>query len=470
MYLKRLLKIHKTIGFRLTVWYSSIFVLSSLLLFATLYFFLSSTISRQDHETILSELKVLSAEYQRAGMTSLENEETLNRKFRKKHPFFIRIAGARNNTLHLSFPYQWTEFDLNKLEKIVPDNTMKWIRLPSIYGDYVLEVATVRLPDGFWLQVGMSTEGRERVLARFRETFAFVVIPLFLIGLISGSFLSFRALRPIRQLIRTVQSIDMGEMEARVPPTETGDELDELVRLFNGMLEKIKTLINAMRGSLDNVAHDLRTPMTRLRNIAETALQSKGGGDLCREALADAVEESDRVLVMLNTLMDISEAETGVMNLDLKVVDISALIAGVFEIYSTVAEQENLSIHISVPEGLRMTADQNRISQVLGNLLDNAIKYTPSGGQIFLAASRSRGEIIISIKDTGVGISQENLPRIWERLYRGDQSRSQRGLGLGLSLVKAIVLAHKGRVEVFSEPGKGSVFNIHIPSGDPSSL
>jgi signal transduction histidine kinase len=255
-------------------------------------------------------------------------------------------------------------------------------------------------------------------------------------------------------------------METRVQRTGTGDELDELVRLFNLMLEKIESLINAMKGSLDNVAHDLRTPMTRLRNIAEMALQSHGDEALCREALAECIEESDRILTMLNTLMDISEAETGVMTLDRKAVDISALMESVLEVYSHVAEEKGLAIHISPREGLCVTADHNRMSQVLANLLDNAIKYTPSGGKIFLETSQRHGEVIIRIEDTGIGISQENLPRIWDRLFRGDQSRSQKGLGLGLSLVKAIVLAHSGRVKVSSEPGKGSVFIIYLPTDE----
>jgi signal transduction histidine kinase len=464
MYLKRLHRIPKTIGFRLTLWYSGIFVLSTLLLFVVLYFFLSSALTKHDRDLVLSELDELSAGYKIAGMISLEKKLTTNRKFRKQHSFFIRVAGRENNTLRMFFPYQWTEFDLKKLEKIMPDTYRKWIRLPAMDAEYALEVTSTRLSDGDWLQVGISTEGRESVLHRFRETFASVMITLVLLGFISGWFLSFRALRPVRHLIRTVQSIDTGKMEARVPSRGTGDELDELVRLFNGMLEKIETLINVMRGSLDNVAHDLRTPMTRLRNIAETALQSKGDVDLLREALADGIEESDRILKMLNTLMDISEAETGVMSLDRKIVDIPALMHGVLDVYRYVAEEKDLHVQINSPSELYVTVDQSRMSQVLANLLDNAIKYTPPGGQIFIDAHRDHGEIIIRVKDTGVGISEKDFPRIWDRLYRGDQDGSQKGLGLGLSQVKAILRAHNGRVDVVSEPGKGSTFSIYLPA------
>ena len=464
MYLKHLLKIRKTVGFKLTAWYSGIFILSSLLLFVMGYFFLSSALHRQDRKTILLELRGLSAKYKAGGMSSLEKELKIEKKIRKKNPLFVRIAGTDNNTLNIFLPYQWAEFDLNKLEEIIPNNNRKWIRLPAIDDEYVLEVGSIRLPDGHWLQVGMSTENREGVLERFREIFAAIMIPLVLLGFITGFFLSFRALRPIRQLIGTVRSLDIGKMEARVPSPGTGDELDELVKLFNGMMEKIKALISAMQGSLDNVAHNFRTPMTRFRGMAEMALQADQDAEFCREALADCIEESDRILKMLNTLMDISEAETGVMNLDRKVVDTSGLMDEVVDLYRYVAEEKALPIDMSAPHGLSVTVDPNRMSQALANLLDNAIKYTPAGGQISVEAYKRQGEVVIRVKDTGTGISHEELPMIWDRLYRADPNHTLKGLGLGLSQVKAIIQAHNGRVDVVSKPGKGSIFSIYLPA------
>lgn len=397
-----------------------------------------------------------------SGMSSLEKEMDIIRKSRKKQPYFIRVAGAGNNTLEIFFPYQWTEFDLKRLEGIDPASK-EWISLPARNGDYYLAVHTARLPDGNWLQVGLSTEDRQRVMQKFREMFTSVVLLMTFLGFLFGVFMSFRALRPIQKIIQTVESITSGRMESRVPRTETGDELDDLARLFNGMLEKIEALINAMKSSLENVGHDLRTPMTRLQNKAEKALQIDGDEAHFREAIAGCLEESERILRMLNMLMDISEAESGIMHLEKKRTDITHLVEDVAEFYLYVAEENNLFMNRNIPEGLHAVVDPDRIGQALANLLDNAVKYTPAGGHISIEAMKQDRGIVIRIKDTGIGIPGEALPRIWDRLYRADPSRSTTGLGLGLTQVKAIIEAHGGRIEITSEPEKGSVFTIHLP-------
>ena len=469
MFLRFLRQLRKKVGFRLTIWYSGIFILSALFFFALAYLLLSSSLTEQDHEAIQLRLEELSALYQTGGRELLEREVTVEKKFEKKIPFFIRLAGSDHETLFLHIPYQWMEFDIKQLDKITPDTTAKWTHLPIRNNRNVLEVASIPLPNDYLLQVGKSTEDREKILGHFRQIFTAVMVPLILFGFAGGAFLAFRALRPIRHLISAVRSVGPNKMDTRVPSPQTGDELDELATLFNGMLEKIEALINGMRNSLDNVAHDLRTPMTRLRGIAEIALRSDQNLEICREALADSIEESERILTMLNTLMDITEAETGTMKLDLENVNVSALLEGVAELYRYVAEDKGILMHTKASNNLYLTADPNRMRQILANLLDNAIKYTPTGGRIDMEAHHRGQKIVILVKDTGIGIHPEELPRIWDRLYRCDQSRSQKGLGLGLSLVKAIIQAHKGQIDVLSEPGKGSNFIISLPSDNQQS-
>ncbi|HZZ03331.1 HAMP domain-containing sensor histidine kinase [Paraburkholderia sp.] len=479
MFSKALDPFRKTISFRLALWYSAFFILSTASLFALAYFLLASTLRQDDRDDIEQRLHQLAAQYQATDLAGLKKELALETRRRKSNSFFIRIAGPRNITVFVRNPDQWTAFDVSRLEHVPLANPGTLIRLPAKHDEADLELLSTRLHDGTILQIGTSTEERDSVLERFGRIVSGVMVPMVVVGLLGGMFLARRSLRPVRQLIEAVHAIEAGAMEARVPIHDTGDELDELGKLFNRMLNRIAALIQGMRSALDNVAHDLRTPVARIRGMAEIALRSESGPDRYRDALADCVEESDQLLQMLNTLMDISEAETGTLRLHLEPVDISRLLADAIDLYQLVAEEKAIAMSLTAPQ-LWMAADRNRLRQVMANLLDNAIKYTPAGGRVDVQGYVSQDMIVIRVADSGVGMTPEELLKSWDRLYRGDRSRSQRGLGLGLSLVKAVVEAHRGHVTATSSPGRGSVFTVTLPvasstgspfpSGDQSTL
>lgn len=460
MFLKNPKLLLKSPGFRLITWYTLFFILSSLVINIYAYTVISSFIYDQSRREIEEDIDDLAEIYQENGLQALRQDVYED----EEDPFLVRLIGKQENTLILRIPKDWSGFNSGQLGKSGYPENREWKYLKGDKNANEFEITSLSMSDGSILQLGQRITEREDLLRRIRKVYMIAIIPIILFAYLGGIFVADRALNPIRQLINTLNSIvASARIDVRVPVYQTDKLHEELISLFNTMLDKMEALINGMRNVLDNVAHDLRTPMTRLRGAAEMALQSEQNADVLREALSDCIEESERTLVTLNTLMDVSEAETGAMKLDLKEMNVAPLIDDVIDLYGYVAEEKGVSVHTGLPQELYLTADRNRIRQVLANLLDNAIKYTPTGGRIDIEACRRDGEVMITFKDTGVGILPEDLDKIWDRLYRGDKSRSQRGLGLGLSLVKAIVGAHRGHVEVSSEPGVGSVFSVYLP-------
>lgn len=455
MYLKHL-------NLRLAAVFSGIFLASTLLLFAGTYLLLYSSVRREQTRQVQARLLEFWAMYQTGGIEALKAEVVAEKNQESRRPFLLRVAGRVNTTLFLYIPAQWRSFRVRDPESGDPAEPKPFLRLPLADGKGALELAGLRLDDGNWLQVGFHSADWQELLVRYRQVFILIAAPLLALSFLGGALASSRALRPVQQLTGAFQSIiRTGKLDARVPERGGGDELDALVSLYNGMLAKIETLVTGMRGALDNVAHDLRTPLARLKATAETALASPAAGQ--RRALEGCLEETEAILTMLNTLMDISEAETGAMRLAPTRVSLVALIDDMRELYQYVASERGITLESEVPPELEVDADLNRLRQVIANLLDNAVKYTPAGGRVRIEASRREDRVRITVQDTGPGIPDEELPHIWERLYRGDRSRSTPGLGLGLSLVQAIVQAHGGAVAARNLPEGGAEFTVRLP-------
>ena len=418
---------------------------------------LDRALAREEASLVLDRIEDLRLAWQNSGNDGLDS---LLRELEKTtgEPLAVSIEGPDRSVL------------FNGATADAPDVPWAELRAPlageksavSVTGGWT--ATALALSSGETLRAARFSSALADVHATYRSLFATAVAPLLLAGIVGGVLLVIVSLRPLRRTVAVMRHIvRTGDWAARVTPPRATGEMRNLAESFNAVLERQQRLVESLRQSLDHVAHDLRTPLTRLRATAESGLVTTGPASAAHEALADCLEETQRVQATLDTLLDVAEAEAGAMKLRRETIAAAAMLTEVAELYEFAAEEKGAKLEVRAAPGVEFEGDRVRLRRALANLVDNALKYLGTGRSIVLSAELTDRDILLRVQDDGIGISAEDLPKIWDRLFRADRSRSAPGMGLGLSLVKAIAEAHDGRAEVESTAGRGSVFTLRLP-------
>jgi signal transduction histidine kinase len=462
-------KLLRTTAFKLTLVYLGIFVLFAASLLA--YFALNTRrlITEQITATVNGEVNGLSEQYGQGGLRRLVIVVDVRSRRPGSSLYLVTTPsgeGLAGNVGSLEPGVLdrpgWLETNYHRLES--PEGT-----------EHRALVRVVQLPGGFHLLVGRDLEERERLFGIVVNAGQWSLALVIVLGLVGGFFVSRRVLSRIDAMTGTAQTIMAGDLSGRLPVAGTGDELDRLADHVNAMLERIEALMRGLKEVSDNIAHDLKTPLTRLRNRCEQALRSATGEASYRAALESTIAESDDLIRTFDALLMIARAESGQARDNMTEFDASEIARDVGDLYEPVADEKGIALKIEAPGAAPVRGNRELVSQALANLIDNAIKYAgPSGklngvpSEIVVRAGDDGERITLSVADRGPGIPDADRGRVVERFVRLEQSRSEPGSGLGLSLASAVARLHGGELKL-EDNHPGLRTTIALPRAGPGA-
>jgi signal transduction histidine kinase len=462
-----LAKLVRTTAFRLSITYLALSAAAAALVIGYIYWNTTVLLSRQLEQSIVSEMNNLSTHYRRGGLDRLTR---------------IVIARSRTPGDRLYFVSDPKGERLaGNLESVKPDLLNAAGRIEFFYSrqgqdheeNRLAYANVVRLAGDYRLIVGRDIEDRREFAAVVRTALGWGLIALVLIWLTGGVLVSRNLLKRIDAVTETSRRIMAGDLTGRLPVAGTGDELDRLADSLNLMLARIEQLMIGMREVSDNIAHDLKTPLSRLRNRVETALREKGDAEAYRETLEQTIEEADDLIKTFNALLSIARLEAGAAGENMRDLDLAALTRDTVELYEPLAEERGFKLEAERIEPVHIHGERQLIGQALANLIDNAIKYGgDSGGanvtpDIRVSAYRANGSAAIEVSDSGAGIPEDQRAHVVKRFVRLEASRSEPGSGLGLSLVAAVARLHGGRLDLDdNRPGLKAVLTLPLAKGE----
>jgi len=461
-------KLLRTTAFKLTLVYLAIFVLFAASLLG--YFALNTRrlITEQITSTVNGEINGLSEQYAQGGIRRLVIVVDLRSRRPGSSLYLVTTPsgeGLAGNVGSLEPGVLdhpgWLETDYRRLE--APEGS-----------DHRALVRVVQLPGGFHLLVGRDLEERERLYDIIANAGQWSLALVIVLGVIGGFFVSRRVLQRIDAMTATAQTIMRGDLAGRLPVAGTGDELDRLADHLNAMLERIEALMRGLKEVSDNIAHDLKTPLTRLRNRCEQTLRHPQGDADYRAALETTISESDELIRTFDALLMIARAEAGQARDNMTEFDAAEIARGVGELYEPLADEKGIALKVEAPAAAPVRGNRELVSQALANLIDNAIKYAGPDGcangvpaEVVVSAGNEGDRITLSVADRGPGIPESDRSRVVERFVRLDHSRSEPGLGLGLSLASAVARLHGGELKLEdNHPGLRST--LALPRAGPA--
>jgi len=424
------------------------------------------TVSNQLLASLTEDLQDTALEfldsYQAGGIKTLQAEIDRESQSHGDSSFSARYINATGQTLIKSIPKTWV-FPLPE-----PDVTKagtQWFEVVVNQRGELAKLAVIPTQDHGWIQIGLSLDEHEAQLQKIRQGFGLALLVIVVVGIMTGWWQVRRVLTGVDQIRRAAIDIGEGDFDRRLILDGHGQELAELADAFNGMLDRIQRLLGEMRDVSDNIAHDLRTPITRIHGLAEAGLMASADSSSGRgEVLGAIISECHHLTAMINTMLEIAQTDSGIMRLERKPVDMGELLHDACDLFVPVAEDAGieLTLKLDVPHLLVM-GDKPRLQRLIANLVDNAIKFSSQGDRVLLTACQDGKEIRLFVDDTGMGISVEDMPHIFDRFYRSDQSRSTPGNGLGLSYAKSIAKAHGGDIHIDSQYGRGAKVTLILP-------
>ncbi len=438
--------------FRLTLLFLALFATAASALLAYIYAATVEEAKRRAEQDVMREVAGLEAVYRERGPDALNMAVVERARPGGEGPYLyllIDLKGGRTGNL-----------STNPVEKPSKDGWHDFKIADTDASNHVVRKSArgldEKLTGGERLFVGVDLGDTEKHLDRVLRALWLAGALVVVLGLGGGLLVSRNVERSMGDLNRVVAAVQAGDLHARAPTRFSGDELDELARGLNAMLDKLEQSMAAIRHAGDAIAHDLRSPLNRMRAKLEVAMLDAERGELDpKAALAVALTEADELLKTFNTVLAISRLQAAGEPPDPQVFDAGELAADLAELYAPASEESGLDFSAEVQKGLKINGNRGFVAQALANLIDNAVKYTPKGGAVMLRARRrSSGEIELSVTDTGPGVPEADRERVTQRFVRLENSRSAPGSGLGLSLVQAVAEVHGGRLDLDEGPGK----------------